>query len=519
MFWQARVGFITGRGAIDAVGLVAPVNTVLPVISGTTTVGQTLSTTTGTWTGSPTGYTYQWKRGGANISGATASTYLLVTADLAATITVTVTATNTAGNANATSTGVGPVAMSYATWDTATASNVTFSGGNLIATSTGGTTDHGCHVVGSCGKVAGKYYFEITLTTYGGGGDTCWGIGTPASTYAGMGFSNGTTGVTQAVSGNIYSNGSFVLGTTFSGTIVCIAVDLDNGKIWFRPGAAGIWNGNSGYNPATNTGGVAVPPEMMVPFAVFSASGNVWTANFGASAFVGAVPSGFTSGWPVTTTKFIDGSAGGQFSSGTTGTVTLSTTTANDLIVLMYFHEQTSARTIATVTSPHLTWTKRSNYAVTLNGFPSDLEIWWAPSSAVLTSEVVTITTTGTIDDAAYHVFGVNGCANIASPWDTNGSLATARANANPATSATVSGVSTNSTVPMILGCTGAPINSTIIKPVGTTQVRAPQNNPGGSKYAYFTSFYQNYSSAVASASYTTTDGNTNWAMVIDALA
>lgn len=39
----------------------APVNTVLPVISGTPVPGNVLSTTTGTWTNSPTGYTYQWQ--------------------------------------------------------------------------------------------------------------------------------------------------------------------------------------------------------------------------------------------------------------------------------------------------------------------------------------------------------------------------------------------------------------------------------------------------------------------------
>jgi hypothetical protein len=44
-----------------------------------------------------------------NISGATSSSYLLVTADLGAMITVTVTATNTAGSASATATAVGPV--------------------------------------------------------------------------------------------------------------------------------------------------------------------------------------------------------------------------------------------------------------------------------------------------------------------------------------------------------------------------------------------------------------------------
>lgn len=85
-------------------GGVLPVNTVAPVISGSGVVGQTLSCTTGTWTGSlPITYTYQWKRNGSNIVGATSSTYVLVSADANTNITCTVTATNAKGFATATS--------------------------------------------------------------------------------------------------------------------------------------------------------------------------------------------------------------------------------------------------------------------------------------------------------------------------------------------------------------------------------------------------------------------------------
>lgn len=73
----------------------APINTVAPVVSGTATVGQTLSTTNGTWTGAPAPtFTYQWQRTGSNIGGATSSTYVLVAADAGNTIRCVVTATN-----------------------------------------------------------------------------------------------------------------------------------------------------------------------------------------------------------------------------------------------------------------------------------------------------------------------------------------------------------------------------------------------------------------------------------------
>jgi hypothetical protein len=83
---------------------VVPVNTVAPVISGTMQIGQTLTGTTGTWTGTPApAFTYQWKRAGVSIGGATASTYVQIAADEGPAITLVVLATNAAGSASATS--------------------------------------------------------------------------------------------------------------------------------------------------------------------------------------------------------------------------------------------------------------------------------------------------------------------------------------------------------------------------------------------------------------------------------
>ena len=85
-----------------------PSNSAPPVISGSPVVGQTLTTTTGTWVGALS-LAAQWKKDGVNISGATTVNYTLVTGDVGGIITVTVTATNTGGSTSATSTGVGPV--------------------------------------------------------------------------------------------------------------------------------------------------------------------------------------------------------------------------------------------------------------------------------------------------------------------------------------------------------------------------------------------------------------------------
>ena len=94
------LGIGLGNSKESGGGAVAPVNTLAPVISGTTTLGSTLTSTTGTWTGSPAPtFTYQWYRGATLISGATSSTYVTVLADSTASITCRVTGTNTGGSA------------------------------------------------------------------------------------------------------------------------------------------------------------------------------------------------------------------------------------------------------------------------------------------------------------------------------------------------------------------------------------------------------------------------------------
>jgi hypothetical protein len=77
-------------------------------IGGTATVNQTLTANTDSLT--PTSnrgaLSYQWKRDGANISGATSSTYKLVADDIGNTITVTVTAANCSGSVTSAATGM-----------------------------------------------------------------------------------------------------------------------------------------------------------------------------------------------------------------------------------------------------------------------------------------------------------------------------------------------------------------------------------------------------------------------------
>jgi hypothetical protein len=101
-------------GAGSAAQQAVPTNTTQPAISGTATVGSTLTATQGSWTGNPTSFAYQWVRcpsdGGdptgsncAAVGGATTHAYIVSSADVGFRLRVRVTATNADGSATAAS--------------------------------------------------------------------------------------------------------------------------------------------------------------------------------------------------------------------------------------------------------------------------------------------------------------------------------------------------------------------------------------------------------------------------------
>lgn len=87
----------------------APANTGAPAVSGSTVQGRTLTTTNGTWTDSPTSYSYQWQDCDAfgasctNVAGATTSSYTLAASDVGHTMRSVVTARNSAGSTSVSS--------------------------------------------------------------------------------------------------------------------------------------------------------------------------------------------------------------------------------------------------------------------------------------------------------------------------------------------------------------------------------------------------------------------------------
>jgi hypothetical protein len=102
----------------------APTNTAEPRITGTATQGQTLSATSGSWTGSPT-FAYRWVRCGSDggrpdgsncspVDAATSATYTLTSSDVGRRMRIRVTATNASGSTTAASNPTSTVKASIA---------------------------------------------------------------------------------------------------------------------------------------------------------------------------------------------------------------------------------------------------------------------------------------------------------------------------------------------------------------------------------------------------------------------
>lgn len=92
------------RYGVDSAGRTAPAVATLPTVAGTNTVGQVLTGTNGTFTGSGTiAITRQWTRNGVDISNATGATYTLVAGDSGKTIRFDNIATSEYGSARSSS--------------------------------------------------------------------------------------------------------------------------------------------------------------------------------------------------------------------------------------------------------------------------------------------------------------------------------------------------------------------------------------------------------------------------------
>ena len=192
--------------------------------------------------------------------------------------------------------------MAGTTWNPSDKeAGITLSNGNLTAKNTNNAI---CGVRAVNSKTSGKYYFEVTCTTFTGATNA---VGMASATFSRTQFGNSSSGLTGICSlnraGTVIVDGGTAgvsFGTIASGTVICVAIDLTAKRAWFRLGAAGNWNTNATNDPAAGIGGVSTPnlggATPAYPIAGVNNTNDLVTANFGDSAFVGAVPAGFTGG-------------------------------------------------------------------------------------------------------------------------------------------------------------------------------------------------------------------------------
>jgi hypothetical protein len=265
---------ISAATAAISAAAAAPSNTTAPTISGTTTVGDVLTASNGTWTNSPTSYTYVWKRNGTAISGATAMTYTLQSADAGDTITVTVTATNATGNANATSAATSAIASSAGTATmTLTPSSGSHGTGTTLTVTiyeNSGTT--------AVNAVEADLTYDASELQYVSIDGSSSAFTEAIVNSGGSGSVSVQRGTTGTLTGSqIVASVSFTVLTTASNSAITFA---NSTAIVNSTTNNNIWNGTTAGGTYTLTG--TVPVDSALPTITGTAqSGDVLTASTG----------------------------------------------------------------------------------------------------------------------------------------------------------------------------------------------------------------------------------------------
>ncbi len=247
-----------------------PTNSVAPALSSTSpVVGTAVTVTTGTWSGSPSSYTYQWWRADgtpAAISGATSSSYAPVSGDVGRTLLCKVTATGSGGTSSAVSSNTSSAVAATA--------GVDCTGGTITTPTISGTT-YTLHQFTSSGTLTcttTKTAKILVVAGGGGGGGVIGGGGgaggliyqssyaLSASSYSitvGSGGAGGSGWNTSGQDGKVGTNSVFDVNTV---TQKLTAVGGGGGGYHGGATPSGNKNGGSGGGRAAeqNTGSSVV---------------------------------------------------------------------------------------------------------------------------------------------------------------------------------------------------------------------------------------------------------------------
>jgi hypothetical protein len=195
------------------------------------------------------------------------------------------------------------------TWDpTWSVAGGTFSNGYLsIANTTTSTVNFRTTI----GKSSGRYYWEITATA-GNGATDAGGLGIMASNEPNNTLYIGYTGVSgygvsfgygSCCSTKWWYNWSGVTvsaappanSAVNTGIVYMFALDLSTGSFW--AGQNGTWYNSGNPTTAVNPSVTGITGTVYPSVTLYGSSIDAFTANFGGSAFVYPVPTGFTAGF------------------------------------------------------------------------------------------------------------------------------------------------------------------------------------------------------------------------------
>lgn len=159
--------------------------------------------------------------------------------------------------------------------------NSTWSDGNLKFTN--GSTANVTSMPTMALPTSGKWYWEITVPTFGSGSNPIVGI----CDYTGL--ASGLGGWWYRSDGNKYDQSAtaFSYGASWTaGTVISVAVDMDAATLTFYKN--GVSQGVAWTSITTGVSGT-----LLYPFVRVNATGDVYTANFGQQGFSYTPPTGF----------------------------------------------------------------------------------------------------------------------------------------------------------------------------------------------------------------------------------
>lgn len=244
----------------------APVNTALPVITGSPVEGQTLHATTGSWTGyPPPTYAYQWKSGASNV-GTNSANYVIQNSDGGAVITVVVTATNGSGTASATSTATSAVTVLDSTPNVFSLGSVN----NAPLASTISSTPFtvgGINTPAAISVTGGSYIVNSGTPSTDPGtvlnGDSVFVRGLSSASYSGI------TSVTLTIGG---------VSDTF--TITSVAADVTPDPVSFAPITNAPLSSTQGSNEI-QIFGLNTVADVSITGGLYSKNGGIFTSSSG----------------------------------------------------------------------------------------------------------------------------------------------------------------------------------------------------------------------------------------------